>query len=105
MRKLVTIKPETTPVKTTITVKKISTTDRWSQAYPYGKQPQFAKDRMERGELIKRIHSLAPDFQGARELSINDLRDVEMGITICQINRLSHLYPNKSTKKSIFINS
>lgn len=102
MKKIITAKKSAASTKATVI--KIKTTDRWSQSYPDGKQPKFAKDRMERGEIIRRIHSIAPDFQGAHNLSINDLREVEMGMTICQINRLSFLYPNKAKKKSIFIN-
>lgn len=90
MKKIITVAKEvtTTPGKKQ-TIKK-PTADRWNQTFQFDKQPVHLNDRIERGELIRRIHATVPNFVGAREMSINNLRDVELSISVCQVNRLCY---------------
>jgi hypothetical protein len=89
MKKIITAKAEVaTPAKKQ-TIKK-PTADRWNQTFQFDKQPIHLKDRIERGELIRRIHATVPNFVGAREMSINNLRDVELSISVCQVNRICY---------------
>ena len=91
MKKIITAKAEvtTTPAKKQ-TIKK-ATPDRWNQTYDkWWMHPATVKDRQDRGDLIRYINACAPGFQGAHKLSINDLNDVKMSISVCQINRICY---------------
>lgn len=98
MKKIIlTAKPAVSaPAKQTIKIKK-NPNAKWCDTY--------TGDRIERGELTRRIKALCPTFQNVDKLSNNDLIDVERGIVRCQVNRLSYLYPDNTQKTSIFINS
>lgn len=72
-------------------VQGVKTNNRWATAFSATPAPKLTlNERNLRGELIRQIKAISPDFIGADTLSLYHLEDVQMSQNVLQINRLHY---------------